>query len=322
MKTVARFPVPYGSPALFDNIKGAKPIVKWVGGKTESLDVLIKHLPPVDLTRNGKARYFEPFVGGAALFFALCPYRSVISDSNAELINLYGVVKHDTEALIAELKRPDEYLNTRDDFNRIRAWDRQDRWPFSFTEIERAARFLYLNKTAFNGLYRVSMKGYHNVPFGGYENPTICNEKVLKSASAALRRTDMIPCRDFREMEDMMKPGDTVYIDPPYFPLTTTADFTAYTAAGFTEDNQRELSYMARRLTERGVYVMVSNHDVPEVRHLYRGFHFRTIEVRRNINCKANGRDPVKEVLITGYTEAGIIDFREKRTTKLTEWAC
>jgi DNA adenine methylase len=268
----------------------ARPIVKWAGGKTKLLPSLLAHVPK----RIGT--YVEPFAGGAALFFALASEpkrrfeRAVLCDANWELVNCYRIVRTDVGALIKALKR---YRYDESMFYRIRARD-----PETMASIARAARFIYLNRTCFNGLYRVNSKGRFNVPFGRYENPSICDEDVLRAASRALSCASVVH-GDFTCATRALRAADFVYFDPPYVPLSQTSDFTRYTAGGFGMDDQKRLANEMKRLADMGVGVMLSNADTRGARRLYSGFAKETVEAPRAINAVAKKRGNVRELLVT-----------------------
>ncbi len=272
------------------------PIVKWAGGKTRLLDELYARLP------TGFGRYFEPFAGGAALFFRLAPtlpvlpVSAVIADANFDLVTMYRAVAINVETVIERLlahrNRHCEryYYETRDRWNGERAT-----WP----DEERAAVFVYLNKTCFNGLWRVNQSGGFNVPMGDYKNPRILDPDALRAASEALSRAE-IACSDYRDSVAAAGPGDLVYFDPPYVPAGETANFASYTADGFGADDQRELAAFAGSLVERGCHVLLSNSDTPFVRSLYQGWRIDRVQCNRAINSKATKRGDVDEVIIVG----------------------
>ncbi|WP_428268066.1 DNA adenine methylase [Haliangium sp.] len=266
--------------------------MKWAGGKGRLLSTLEAFLP----RRFG--HYFEPFLGGGAMFFRLAPERAVLADKNPDLMNLYRCVAEQVEPLLRRLARyrdqhcKEHYYEVRERWNQGRA--RQSR-------LERAAAFLYLNKTCYNGLYRVNQKGHFNVPMGRYQAPRIYDPAHLRAASALLRRANLTTSH-FAEQVEAAEAGDFVYFDPPYDPLTKSANFTSYTSSCFGPEDQEELASLARRLTRRGVHVMLSNSDTPLIRRLYRGFDVHQIEAPRAINSKASARGAVHELVITnGY---------------------
>ena len=270
-----------------------RPIVKMPGGKSRLLPELLKRVP------DKIGTYSEPFVGGGALFFALASEeprrfkRAVLCDKNHALMNFYRVVKTNVKDLIAEAKM---YRSSRREFENVRA----DFNSAAITDpIERAAAFLFLNKTGFNGLWRVNKGGAFNVPWGKYKNPLICDPDALRAASKALRGVKLI-AGDFSLATLDLKKGDFVYADPPYAPLSESADFTAYTPGGFGLDDQARLAGVARRFHARGVGVLVSNSDTPTVHTLYPTKRFRRERVyaRRSINSDITARGAIAELLI------------------------
>ena len=265
-----------------------KPFLKWVGSKRQLLPELRKHVPVFK-------RYYEPFVGGGALFFDLAPSIAFLGDQNARLITTYIVVRERVEELIALLKT---YPYEKEFYLAMRAKDIDDVSKFSSVEV--AAWFIYLNRTGFNGLYRVNQSGGFNVPFGKYVNPTICNEEGLRAASKMLQRA-RISERDFEGMTMSARAGDFVYFDPPYVPVSATADFTSYTADGFGAADQERLRDHARVLITRGVHVVLSNSNTPLVRALYdkKPFVLHEVQARRSVNSRTAKRGKVGELIIT-----------------------
>ncbi len=274
----------------------AKPFVKWVGGKRSLLPELLRRVP----ARFNN--YYEPFVGGGALFFALKNEgrinsaggggQAFLSDVNFDLISTYQVIQRDPEPLIARLKQHARN-HQKDYYYEIRGQhDLDDR-------IEIAARFIYLNKTCYNGLWRVNSKGEFNVPMGSYRNPSICDGANLRACHIALQGVD-VRMRDFRKLEAAA--GDFVYFDPPYQPLDSTS-FTSYAKSGFGADDQAALRDLCLALHERGASFMLSNSDAGVVRDLYSGDEFTIHEVTapRMVNCKAGKRGAVSELIIASF---------------------
>jgi DNA adenine methylase len=265
------------------------PILKWAGGKTKLLGELTARTPG----RYG--RYFEPFVGGGALFFRLAPRGAVLGDRNRDLVNVYRCVAWQLEKVARRLakhrRNHDEsyYYEMRERFNEP-ATREQD--------CDRAALFLYLNKTCYNGLYRVNRKGHFNVPVGRYDNPTIYDLQALRAASALLQKAELYEGH-YSEVVKTARKGDLVYFDPPYHPLTKTANFTSYTADSFDEDDQAELADVASRLARKGCHVMLSNSDTPFIRKLYKGWQIDRVDCPRAINSKASARGVVHEIIAT-----------------------
>ncbi|MEK4127396.1 Dam family site-specific DNA-(adenine-N6)-methyltransferase [Anoxybacillus sp. FSL W8-0382] len=253
-----------------------KPILKWAGGKQQMLDVL---LPQVPKQYN---RYIEPFFGGGALFFALTPKDAIIADSNPELINLYRVVADNVEELISILK---EMKNDESFYYEVRGLD-----PDLLSPVERAARTIYLNRTCYNGLYRVNRKGQFNVPYGKYKNPKICDEKNLRAASNALQDV-LIVEGDYKDvLREHARPGDFIFLDPPYLPVGKYSDFKRYTKEQFYEEDHIELAQEVDRLHELGCYVILTNSNHPLVHELYGKYAISVHKTRRNINSDASKR--------------------------------
>jgi DNA adenine methylase len=281
------------------SLPASYPFLKWAGGKTQILSELEKFIP---LEFN---RYFEPFLGGGALFFRLTTKKNIrlgdyLSDINEELITTYKVVKNEVEKLIALL------ANHQKDFNKNPSEFYDELRKFvPATDIDIAARMITLNKTCYNGLYRVNKRGIFNVPIGRYKNPLICNSNNLKNVSLALRYSKaVIQPSDYKQiLLENAKEGDFVYLDPPFDPPSITSCFTSYTTSGFIKTDQKELSDVFRELNERRCKVLLSNSNTEYIRELYSEFgpYFKEIKVSRAINCKASKRTGHKELLITNY---------------------
>ncbi|MGK0555227.1 DNA adenine methylase [Macrococcus capreoli] len=272
------------------------PFTKWTGGKRQLLPQLLELMPSEFDT------YYEPFVGGGALFFELAHHKAVINDLNTDLINAYTSIRDNVDELIALLETHKLY-NSKDYYYGIRSVDRDGRID-KMTEIQRAARILYMLRVNFNGLYRVNSKNEFNTPYGRYKNPKIVDAPNLINISNYLNDNDItILNTDFSEAVKDAKKGDFVYIDPPYAPLTVSASFTSYTADGFNLDEQERLRDLFVELDKRGVYVMLSNSDVSIIHELYKDYADTThiVQAKRNINSKGDGRGAVNEVIITNY---------------------
>ena len=249
----------YGYTLDFNTPKiHAYPFIKWAGGKRNLIPIIKKHMPPKEQIN----KYFEPFLGGGALFFHLQRQNSILSDANQELIELYITVRDKVENLIEALK---VHKNDADYFYKIRAQKKEE-----LTSVQRAARFIFLNKTCFNGLYRVNSKGLFNVPFGRYKNPKICDEEGLRASSLALKNT-VLSDKDFSEVLEQANTTDFIYFDPPYYPVNKTSSFTSYTTSAFFKKEQEELRDAFVKLHKRGCYVMLSNSDTPFINKLYSG---------------------------------------------------
>jgi DNA adenine methylase len=277
-----------------DEGRVASPFLKWVGGKGKLLTQLLPLLP----SGVERMRHVEPFAGGAAMFFARTPERAVLCDFNRSLVDTYLAVRDELEAVIGELETlsmshaAGSYYGVRERYNAV--GKRQSR-------SERAAMFIYLNKTCFNGLHRVNRRGEFNVPEGRYKNPRILDEPTLRAASRALARAD-IRQASFEDMLGYVRPGDFVYLDPPYEPVSETASFTAYAAGdGFSRADQTRLRDVVVELDRRGAKVMLSNSDVPFIRELYAQFRIDLVAAPRAINCDARGRGLVSEVVVRNY---------------------
>jgi DNA adenine methylase len=264
-----------------------RPFLKWAGGKGKLIQQYIPYLPKKFKT------YYEPFLGGAAVFFYLNPPSAALTDINAELVNAYRCVRDNVEELILNLEAH-QLRHCRDYYYEVRQSP-------GVTNIEKAARLIYLNKTCFNGLYRENSKGAFNVPIGKYKNPKICNPALLRSVSAALQNAQ-INVRPFEDiLEHASSCDDFVYFDPPYHPLSPTSNFTAYSRYSFSQDDQIRLKYVFAELAERGVKVMLSNSDCPFIRELYSEFNINSIIAPRLINSNARKRGKISEVLVTSY---------------------
>ena len=266
------------------------PIVKWVGGKRQLMFELLKNMP------ENYNRYFEPFIGGGALFFELQPDNAYISDMNEELINLYKVVRDNVDELITDLQKHDI---SKEYFMEIRNIDRTEEYE-NWSDIQKASRFIYLNRTCFNGMYRVNSKGEFNVPFGHYKNPRILDENNLINCSNLLQRTE-IKHADFSEILKRVKKGDFVYFDPPYVPLSETSSFTSYTKDGFDIDMQFKLRDVCDELDSMGVKFLLSNSDTKLVNELYENYNIKKVFASRQINANADGRGKITEVLVRNY---------------------
>ncbi len=275
-----------------------KPFVKWVGGKRQLLQQFKKlGLYPPESFDPEKGTYFEPFVGGGAVFFDLLPETAFLSDMNADLVTTYNVIKNDVEKLIISLRKH-EY--SKEYFLKMRSKD-----PKKMSDVGIASRFIYLNRTAFNGMYRVNSKGEFNVPFGKYSNPIICDVVNLRKASKALKHVT-IQHQDYKSVLNKAKKGDFVYFDPPYQPISKTAAFTSYTSSGFGEKEQIELRDTYQELHKRGCFVMLSNSDALFINKIYSelkeyGIKINKVQAGRAINSKASGRGKICEVLVTNY---------------------
>ena len=271
-----------------------QPFTKWTGGKRQLLEELRSYMPET------YGRYFEPFVGGGALFFDLAPEQAVINDFNEELINAYRQIKNNPAELINLLIKHKEN-NSKDYYLELRSADRDGRIS-RMTGVERAARILYMLRVDFNGLYRVNSKNQFNVPYGRYKNPKIVDVDLLYQISEYLNENDVeILQTDFAEAVKDAETGDFVYFDPPYIPLNETSSFTSYTHEGFSYEEQVRLRDTFKELTERGVYAMLSNSSSPLVEELYKDFNIYFVEAQRTNGAKSSSRGKISEIIVTNY---------------------
>lgn len=288
------------------NVLVPQPFLKWAGGKRGLLNEIRLRTP------SFSGRYFEPFVGAGAVLFDQDPLREkVVSDTNAHLIEAYEVIRDTPEELISELRK---HVNSESHYYTVRAWDRTPDFKLR-TPVERAARFIYLNKTTFNGLYRVNAAGQMNVPFGGQTTADWVQEKTvfavhnfLKMRSKAGNHLTQLSCEDYKASLAKTNPGDWVYLDPPYAPVSPTSSFTAYSQNGFSAQDQVELRDELIALTQRGVAFLLSNSDVPLIHELYSSadiFKIESVTVRRVISARSKGRGQISEVMISNYHSLG-----------------
>ncbi|MHA1379814.1 MAG: DNA adenine methylase [Candidatus Helarchaeota archaeon] len=263
------------------------PFVKWAGGKRQLINQFNKYFP------SKFNKYIEPFVGGGAIFFYLLPENAILIDNNEELINCYQVIQNKVDELIKSLKK---HKNEKNYFYKVRNVDRTEEFR-NWSDVERASRTIFLNRCCFNGLYRVNSNGQFNVPFGKYKNPKFCDEKNLKAVNKALKNVEVIKdsfakCLKFAEKDDF------IYFDPPYHPLSDTANFTGYTKGGFGKKAQIQLFDVFKELDERGCKLMLSNSYNDFILNLYKDYKIKTILAKRAINSDATKRGQIKEALI------------------------
>jgi DNA adenine methylase len=274
-----------------------QPFLKWAGGKGQLLDQYEPYFPQTPMRA-----YYEPFVGSGAVFFRLRERGLFetyhLSDLNTELLTCYGVVRDNVEDLITRLREHQAH-HSRDYFYAIRSRDRDPSWADA-SPVERAARLIYLNKTCYNGLWRVNQQGFFNVPMGRYAKPDIANVDRLRAASHALQGVELV-ASGFETVTEKASSGDFVYFDPPYHPLSRTASFTSYARDDFGEDDQRRLARVFAALDGRGCRVMLSNSDTPFVRELYRDYRIETVTARRAINSAKGKRGAITEVVVVNY---------------------
>jgi DNA adenine methylase len=261
-----------------------RPVLKWAGGKQQFCEILEKHKP---LKYN---KYIEPFFGGGAFFFFLKPDYAIISDSNPELINLYNTIKSNPEEVISSLKK---MINDKNIFYEVRSQNYD-----SLSNIEKAVRTIYLNKTAFNGLYRVNKNGEFNVPYGYYKNPLICDEKNIIEVQKLIKNVEII-LGDYKEvLKTKVMPGDFIYLDPPYLPISEFADFKRYTKIQFCEKDHYELANEVHRLHDLGCYLLITNSNHPLIHELFKNYKIEVFDTKRTINCDASKRTG-EDILIT-----------------------
>ncbi|ULG74444.1 DNA adenine methylase [Macrococcus brunensis] len=271
----------------------AKPFVKWVGGKRQLVPEIKKH---IKLKSN--TMYYEPFLGGGAVFLELQPSNAIVNDYNAELINAYNVIKNDVEALIEDLGK---HKNDEIYFYNLREQDRYKDYH-KVSNVERASRLIYLNKTCFNGMYRVNSQGYFNVPFGKYKSPNIVNEFVLRELNAYFNEADIkFMSGDYEKSLIGISKNSFVYFDPPYAPISTTSNFTGYTESGFDHKEQERLRNVCNDLNDQGVKFLLSNANVPSIQELYQDYNIEIVNAKRNINSIGTKRGLVEEVLIRNF---------------------
>ncbi|RKY10308.1 MAG: DNA adenine methylase [Planctomycetota bacterium] len=263
-----------------------RPVLKWAGGKSQLLGELIPLMP------REYGKYIEPFIGGGALFFATAPENSVLSDSNTELMNMYRVIRDDVVTLIAELQN---FKNSKSFFYEVRSWDTSKLNP-----VEKAARTIYLNRTCFNGLFRVNKKGQFNVPYGHYKRPNICDCDSLFAASEVLSNSQ-IGSGDYKNiLREFAEPGDFIFLDPPYLPISEYSDFKRYTKEQFYEEDHLDLAEEVQRLYDLGCYVILTNSNHPVVHDLYKKFPITILQTRRNISSNGSGRKG-EDVIVTAF---------------------
>lgn len=268
------------------------PFLKWVGGKRQLIPEILKHVP------QSFSTYYEPFVGGGAVLFRLQPAKAVINDYNAELINVYKVIRNHPEALLSDLSK---HKNEAEYYYYIRGLDRSREYK-QLSKIERASRIIYLNKTCYNGLFRVNSMGEFNTPFGRYKNPNICNEPVIKAVSNYLSTNDIrIHNTDYTETLKTADAGSFVYLDPPYHPLSGSSNFTGYVQSGFNEAEQIRLRDTCIELNERGVKFLLSNSATDFIVRLYGSFEMVFVKANRHINSVPHKRGSVHEILVKNY---------------------
>jgi DNA adenine methylase len=273
--------------------KLVSPVIKWVGGKRQLLEVLTPLLPKRIST------YCEPFVGGGALLFDLQPKTAYVNDINDELIRVYQIIKSDVDALIVALQ---DFKNEAEYFYSVRDWDRDSAKYSSLTDVQKAARILYLNKTCYNGLFRVNSAGEFNSPFGNYRNPNIVNAPTLRAVSSYLNAATLhLTSIDYAEVLQELPKGAFVYLDPPYDPVSDTSSFTGYAKGGFSRDEQIRLRECCDELHRRGLKFMLSNSATDFIKEQYAAYNITIVQAKRAINSDATKRGEIDEVVARNY---------------------
>ena len=302
---------------MITTTRQVKPFLKWAGGKGQLIDQIVPHLP-AELKTGRIKKYFEPFLGGGALFFWLSEYydfeNAYLYEINPAVNLCYQVIKKDVKKLTRELEQLEiEYLSRSDSAREKMFYQKREEFNAYLRRkatnscIHRAALLIFLNKTCFNGLYRVNSSGLYNVPFGRYKNPTICNEENLLAIHELLKKAEII-CGDFALCLDHVDSESFVYFDPPYRPLSSTASFTSYSKDAFDDVDQRRLKNVYKTLDERGAFVMMSNSDPKNINpdddffdDLYSEYHIKRLNAIRLINCNSDRRGEITEILVTNY---------------------
>jgi len=278
---------------IYQKNKLVRPFLKWVGGKRQLMSD-IKGVIPQQVST-----YYEPFVGGGAVLFNLQHSQAVISDCNAELINVYRVIKNKPEELILDLAK---HKNTSDYFYEMRQKDREPEVYAIMSDVEKASRIIFLNKTCFNGLYRVNNSGEFNSPFGRYTNPKFEDKTTIRAVSKYLNQNDVLILNgDFQSAVTEAEKGDFVYFDPPYDPVSSSASFTGYAKGGFDRSEQERLKEVCDHLNSRGVKFLVSNSATKFIKELYSNYPIGIVRAKRAINSNGSDRGEVAEVLIRNY---------------------
>ena len=280
---------------LVEDKIAVKPFLKWVGGKSQLLTDLAPLIP------HSFDNYFEPFLGGGALFFHLQPNKGTLNDVNKKLITTYSVIKENIDDLISELRvLESEYLGLSDGLRKDFYYDQRQQFNNSKDDMDTSSKLIFLNKTCFNGMYRENSKGKFNVPQGRYKNPKILNEDNLRSVSKLLKNTRLMSGSFEKAVANAGK-NDFVYFDPPYQPISKTSSFTSYSKNDFNEDDQKKLRDCFVDLTNRGCKVMLSNSNADLIRDLYSNFKIIEVNAKRSINSKAAKRGEVKELVRINY---------------------
>jgi DNA adenine methylase len=269
------------------------PVVKWVGGKRQLLPVIKKNLP------KKYNSYCEPFLGGGAVLFNIQPRKAIINDLNSELMNVYNVIKNNIDELILDLKK---HKNESDYFYKMRELDRDKKKYNQLSDVKKASRILYLNKTCFNGLFRVNNAGEFNTPFGKYKNPNIVNENTLRAVNSYFNEVEItFHSKDYQKVLDSLKKNSFVYLDPPYDPVSDTSSFTGYNKGGFNQDEQIRLKECCDSLDDNGIKFLLSNSATEFIKELYKNYNPQIVKAKRSINSVSTKRGQVDEILVKNY---------------------
>jgi DNA adenine methylase len=270
------------------------PVVKWVGGKRQLITVIHENVP------KEKFKYYcEPFLGGGAVLFDLQPKNAIVNDLNSELMNVYEVIKNDVDELILDLKK---HKNESDYFYEMRGLDRDKKIYNNLSNVEKASRILYLNKTCFNGLFRVNSSGEFNTPFGRYKNPNIINESTLRAVNSYFNESGILFYnKDYELVLDSLKKDSFVYLDPPYDPVSDSSSFTGYNKGGFNKKEQKRLKECCDNLNSRGIKFLLSNSATDFIKDLYENYNIEIVKAKRSINSVSNKRGQIDEVLVKNY---------------------
>lgn len=269
-----------------------QPVLKWAGGKRQLLKEISKYIP------KSISTYYEPFLGGAAVLFHLQASKAIVNDFNSELINVYQVIKDNLEELIDDLKK---HKNDQDYFYNIRGLDRTSEFK-NLSSIQRASRIIYLNKTCYNGLFRVNQSGEFNTPFGKYKNPNIVNEITLRAVSNYFNKSNIKFFNgDFEECLKGIRRGSFVYFDPPYYPISDSSNFTGYTLDGFKKEDQERLKNLCDKLSKKNIKFLLSNSSAPFILDLYKDYRIEFVGANRSINSVSGKRGEINEILVRNY---------------------
>jgi len=269
-------------------VENPHPFLKWAGGKRQLLSQIDLYIP------KSFNKYIEPFVGGGALFFYLLPKNAILNDINQDLINTYRVIKENVSELITSLKK---HKNEEEYFYKIRSVDRNLDEFKTWSDVEKASRIIYLNRCCYNGLYRVNSKGYFNAPFGKYKNPKICNEENLKLVHKVLKDVKLMNI-SFELCLNYAKKDDFIYFDPPYVPISESANFTSYTKSSFKKEDQIKLFNVFKELDQKGCKLLLSNSYNEFILKLYKNYQINIVYAKRAINSNPDKREEIKELLI------------------------